>query len=166
LADASGDLGPIVLGTEQVAGGASVDFTGIPSWVKRITVLFNGISGTTTAGTYLVRMGTGSVQATGYFGVGLAISGGTTSTATQTTGIYAGSSGSTAGSLIYGTVVLTKVSASTNTWHGVTNMARDDTSDVLHGGFGTIALNSVLDTLSIVLTTGTFDAGSINIMYE
>ena len=47
------------------SGPTSVVFTGIPSWVKRITVMFNGFS---TSGTNfpLIQLGSGSVQTTGY----------------------------------------------------------------------------------------------------
>jgi len=44
LVATTGTLAPIVSGTAVTASGTSVDFTGIPSWVKRITVVFNGTS--------------------------------------------------------------------------------------------------------------------------
>lgn len=166
LEDADGTLSPLISGTAQTASGTSVDFTGIPSWVKRITVILNGVSGTATAGTYLVRLGTGTAVTSGYFGIGLAISGATTATAAQTTGIYSGSTGSTVGSIMYGTVTLTKTSDNVNTWHGAHTGARDDSTDVIHGGFGTITLGSILDMVSVTVTTGAFDAGTVNIMYE
>ena len=44
-------------GTAVSASGTSVDFTGLPSWIKRITVMFQGVS---TSGTsnLVVRAGT------------------------------------------------------------------------------------------------------------
>jgi len=36
--------GSLTLATAQTASGTAVDFTGIPSWVKRITVMFSGVS--------------------------------------------------------------------------------------------------------------------------
>jgi len=45
--------------------GTSIDFTGIPSWVKRITVMFNGVS-TNGSSDNLVQIGSGSVETTGY----------------------------------------------------------------------------------------------------
>jgi len=56
----------IVSGTAATVSGTSVDFTGIPSWVKRITVMFIGVS---TSGTsnILVQLGdSGGVETTGY----------------------------------------------------------------------------------------------------
>jgi hypothetical protein len=44
LAAVTGTLAPIVSGTAVTATGTSVDFTGIPSWVKRVTVMFSGVS--------------------------------------------------------------------------------------------------------------------------
>ena len=45
--------------------GTSIDFTGIPSWVKRITVMLSGVS---TSGTsiVLIQIGAGSVTTSGY----------------------------------------------------------------------------------------------------
>ena len=45
--------------------GTSIDFTGIPSWAKRITVMFNGVS-TNGTSQQLIQIGSGSVNATGY----------------------------------------------------------------------------------------------------
>ena len=45
--------------------GTSITFTGIPSWAKRISVMFNQVSGSGSSN-YLVRIGSGSVQSTGY----------------------------------------------------------------------------------------------------
>ena len=62
---------PLVLGTAQAStSGASIDFTSIPSWVKRITVMFSGVS-TNGSSNWLVQLGTASgVENTGYLGVG------------------------------------------------------------------------------------------------
>ena len=53
------------LETAKTATGTSVDFTGIPGWAKKITVMLNGVS---TNGTSIpvVRLGSGTVQTTGY----------------------------------------------------------------------------------------------------
>ena len=57
----------IVSGTAQNStSGTAIDFTGIPSWVKRVTVMFAGVS---TSGTspILLRLGTsGGIEITGY----------------------------------------------------------------------------------------------------
>jgi hypothetical protein len=56
----------IVSGTAVAStSGTSIDFTGIPSWVKRVTVMFSGFS-TNGTSNYLVQLGAGSVTSTGY----------------------------------------------------------------------------------------------------
>lgn len=163
----SGTLSPTVFETPKTATGASVDFTNVPSWVTKITVILNGISGSVTSGTYLIRIGSGgSVVSTGYVSIGLAISGATTSTATQTTGFYAGSTGSTAASTLTGTAVLQRVSTNSNTWIANFTAMRDDSTDVMHGGSGSVTLAGTLDTLSLVVSSGVLDAGTINVVYE
>ena len=57
----TGAYGQLVSGTAVAStSGTSIDFTGIPSWVKRITVMFNGVS---TSGTSFkqIQIGSGSV---------------------------------------------------------------------------------------------------------
>lgn len=167
IAPTNGTLAPLVLETEKTATGANVDFTSVPNWASRITVILNGVSGNVTSGTFLIRIGTGgSVVATGYVAFGLAISGATTSTAAQTTGFYAGSTGSTVAATITGTAVLQRASPTGNTWIANFNAMRDDSTDVLHGGSGSITLAGNLDTVSLVVSTGVLDAGTVNIMYE
>ena len=64
------DRGRIVQGTAQNStSGTAIDFTGIPSWVKRITVMFNGVS--LSGSTYMrVQLGTASgITSSGYSGV-------------------------------------------------------------------------------------------------
>ena len=57
---------PLTLGTVQnTTSGTSIDFTGIPSWVKRLTVAFRGVS-TNGSSNLLVQIGSGSVQTSGY----------------------------------------------------------------------------------------------------
>ena len=58
----------IVRATVQTpTSGVSVGFTSIPSWVKRITMLLNGIS-TTGTSDIAVRIGSGSYVTSGYVG--------------------------------------------------------------------------------------------------
>jgi hypothetical protein len=163
----SAQLGSLTLGSSVTASGSNVDFTSIPSWVKRITVNLNGISAAATGGSYFVRIGSGgSAVSSGYNGISAGISGATTSTGTQTAGFYAGSPGNAATVLMYSTVVLVLQDASTNTWVASMTGYRDDSTDVFHSSYGIVSLSGVLDTVSVVLSSSTFDAGTVNIMYE
>lgn len=160
----SGDsVQPLVLATQQTASGSSVDFTGIPAWVKRITLTGVGIS-FAASGAADVRIGSGSLSTSGY----------TTRTATFTHNTNPSVLGSTAQigqfvvSVAAGTVsgmcVLVLNDATTNTWVATTTTNRSD--GLIQQYIGSISLSGVLDRISLVAVTSTFDAGSVNILYE
>lgn len=142
--------------------GTSIDFTGIPSWVKRITVMLNGVS---TSGTsnLLLRGGSGSIETTGYVSTGSSLVGGTGGTATDTTG-HLISSSVNAASNWSGNIVLNLVSS--NNWVFSEVLARSDGVNYVSGT--TKTFSGTLDRLRITTVNGTdtFDAGSINILYE
>jgi len=50
-------------GTAVSASGTSVDFTSIPSWVRRITVMLSGVSLSGTSN-YVFQIGAGSIANT------------------------------------------------------------------------------------------------------
>jgi hypothetical protein len=140
----------------------SLDFTSIPSWVKRITVMLNGIS-TNGSSDYFLRIGAGSFANTGYSGyVSYHNFNSPTNSARQffSTGftIYAGSAAEASNG------VLQLVLLSGNTWILSGQIATDNYS---WSYFGSITLSGILDRVQLV-TNGTevFDAGTINIMYE
>jgi hypothetical protein len=136
------------------------DFTGIPSWVKRITVMFNGVSLSSTAH-LLVQIGSGSITSSGYVA---------SSSFAGTTG--AAGSTSTAGYILhmgnaayaaYGSLVITNVSS--NIW--VASGVIQPTSSFSSQGAGQVSLGGALDRVRITSnSTDTFDAGSVNVMYE
>lgn len=150
----------IVSGTAQASTtGTSIDFTSIPSWVKRITVLFNTVS---TSGTspWLLQIGSGSITSSGYVSSS-SDNGGVT---TFTTGFGATKVGS--GSLSFsGHCVITALGSNTYIQSGC--LAASSTQSVSVSG-GAVTLSGALDRLRITTVNGTdvFDAGSINILYE
>jgi len=100
------DLYPLVSGTAQAStSGTSIDFTGIPSWVKRITVMFSGVSTNGTSEVTL-QLGTSSGFVTsGYLGVALTVTtGGTTGTTSLTSGflVRMGTTAGTAAAVRHG----------------------------------------------------------------
>jgi hypothetical protein len=143
--------------------GTSIDFTGIPSWAKRITVMFVGVSGN-GASMPTVRLGTsGGIESTGYSG------------STQTSGSavlistgfdFAGTYQSAA-RVYHGAMTLSLQNSSTNTWVASAVIGLGDAASVLITG-GSKSTASVVTQLRITFTNGTdaFDAGSINILYE
>ena len=154
------DRGRMVLETAQSASGTEVDFTDIPSWVKRITVIFDGVS---TDGTSFkqIQIGAGSVVASGYVGSASTITSGVATTS-FTTGFGIRSNAAT--DLTVGTSTITNVSGDAWVCSTVTSNNAAETS--LAGG--TLDLGGTLDRVRITTVNGTntFDAGTINIMYE
>ena len=164
LVATTGTLAPIVSGTAVAStSGTSIDFTGIPSWVKRITVMFSNVS---TSGTSLVQIqiGSGSVSTSSYSSGGSTLTTAVT-TSVSSTGILV-SNGISAANQRCGLVVLTLLAS--NGWiaSGSGNFS-DGTATWVTGGV-TPALGGALDRVRITTVNGTdtFDAGSINILYE
>ena len=148
------------------ASGASFDFTGIPTWVKRITVMFYDIS-TNGTSPILIRLGDSSLGflTTNYSSSGSNITTSATAITTSAAGFILQSAAAAATSYT-GNVVITNMALGqwTSTgllWHS-TNTAHSTSA----GGFS--ALNFVPTSLRITTVGGanTFDSGQVNIMYE
>ena len=139
--------------------GTSIDFTGLPAWVKRVTVMLNGVSG---SGSSPVRfqLGAGSVQATGYISTSQS---GTSGSGPATAG-FDMSNFTTASDNRYGYIAFLNING--NNW--VANGIFSQGTTVLVQMAGVVALTGTLDRVRITTVNGTdtFDAGSINIMYE
>ena len=141
--------------------GTSIDFTSIPSWVKRITVMFSGVSQNSTQ--YIgVQLGTSSgVETTGYT-TRCAPTTGTGDTSTQ---MFLADAQGTAANLLNGIMTITLIGS--NIW------VYGSTISVTSGGLqyigsGTKTLSGTLDRVRVTTPNGTatFDAGTINIIYE
>jgi hypothetical protein len=163
---AAGTLYPLVSSTAVAStSGTSIDFTGIPSTAKRITVMFQGVS-TTGTSNYVVRIGNTTFTATGYVSamtytnlssnssVGLA----------DTTGYLltrdTGASVSFTGEM--------RINLLSNYIYVAAFNAIGGSGGPTYQGSGLLNLGSVLDRVRITTLGGTdtFDAGSINIMWE
>jgi hypothetical protein len=146
--------------------GTSIDFTGLPSWVKRITVMFSGVSSNGTSN-WLIQLGdAGGIENTGYFSSMLGVNPTpTTSVEINTTGFLAGDPSVTA-DLLYGSVVLSLVGS--NAWVSAGNVTRDGVTDSFFSVAGGKTLSDTLTQVRITTVNGTdtFDAGTINILYE
>jgi hypothetical protein len=141
--------------------GTSIDFTSIPSWVKRVTVLFKGVS-TNGSSNVQIQIGAGSVTTSGYLG-SFANTSSTVATTNFTTGF--GISIADAASVRHG--VITIASLGSNSWACGMIISRSDAAAGGNGG-GSITLGGTLDRVRITTVNGTdaFDAGTINILYE
>jgi hypothetical protein len=152
--------GAFIAGTAVAStSGTSIDFTSIPSWVKRITVMFNGVS---TSGTsnIQIQIGAGSIDTASY--VSTASTNGT-SLATSTAGfITAGTTA--AATTVNGWYAICLLGS--NAWAGSGSLARADGN--MNNAGGAKTLSGTLDRVRITTVNGTdtFDAGSINSLYE
>ena len=160
--------GTITSGTAVAStSGTSIDFTGIPSWVKRITVMFNQVS-TNGSSNLISQLGSGSVTTSGYTSyVCITGASGTVTGAQFTTGL--GVDAGTGSAATTRTGLATYCLLTGNTWAQSFLMGfwNGTTAYTVQGG-GTIALSGALDRVRITTVNGTdtFDAGSINILYE
>ena len=142
--------------------GTSIDFTSIPSWVKRITVMFNVVS-TNGTSPIQVQLGAGSVDTASYNGQ---ISSGQGNNTNYTTGFYVvQSTGASASGTYYGQLVISLLGS--NLWVASGLIGHN----IAAAGFitsGVKTLSGALDRVRITTVNGTdtFDAGSINILYE
>jgi hypothetical protein len=161
----------IVSGTAVAStSGTSIDFTGIPSWVKRITVMLQGVS-LSGSEEVLIQVGTGSTPATtGYNSGAISVAVNTNNTtngsaSNTTSGFTSSGYASTAAATASGQFVLTNISG--NSWIGSGVIYSIGNLRVVTLA-GDVTLGGVLGMVRITTVNGTdtFDAGSINILYE
>lgn len=152
--------GAFIAGTAVAStSGTSIDFTSIPSWVKRVTVSFNGVS--TNGSSYvIVQLGAGSVETTSY--LGNSQQGG--SPVAFSTGILISTNGAAACTR-YGAISITLVGS--NAW-AIQGVIADTSNTWTTPTAGLKTLGGTLDRVRITTVNGTdtFDAGTINILYE
>jgi len=150
---------PYTLRTAQAStSGTSIDFAGIPSWVNRITVMFNGVS-TNGSSDPLIQLGdAGGIETAGY----VAHSSDRGADVTSTAGFIL-TRASVASSALYGIATICKLSG--NLWVSSANIS---ITDLVSSSVGSKTLSDTLTQLKITTVNGTdvFDAGSINISYE
>lgn len=151
---------------QSSTSGTSINFTGIPSWVKRITVMFEEVSNSSASGEFIIRLGTASgFELSGYksayvvlVNVGVVLTGASTSGFTFPR-FVAG-----AADKLNGMLIINKLSS--NTWTAMGSMAHSnspyDTSQVS----GSKTLAGELTSVQVSVNAGAFDGGSISIMYE
>jgi hypothetical protein len=156
---------PLTSGTAQAStSGTSIDFTGIPSWVRRITVMFNGVSTNGTSAPIIQLGDSGGIENTGYNDTcGNIATTNPTVTSTGGTGFVVANFGA-ASDAASGAVVLNLVSGNIWVLSGVIRL----TGVRISYCAGQKTLSDTLTQLRITTFTGTdtFDAGSINILYE
>ena len=154
----------LISGTAVSASGTSVDFTGIPSWAKRVTVMLNNVS---TNGTSIVQiqLGSGSFTTSGYVGsAAIAANGASPAVVNINTGFFVSAAMASTYSF-RGAVTLSLIN--TQIWVASGVVGQDDSQRISWCG-GAVGISGTLDRVRITTVNGTdtFDAGTINIMWE
>ncbi len=146
----------------QTLSGSGVTFN-VSSGFTKYTIMLSNVS-TAAAGTIRIRLGTSSgVVTTGYDGglmtlvVPSAIAAASLGAAPE--GI-AGFFTSSASTLVHGILELVNVSGNTYVCSGSVHRNGDNAANISNG---TIDLGAPITTISIVATTSTFDAGTVNV---
>lgn len=152
---------PIVLGTVNTSSSVtSKAFTGIPSWVTRITMTFVNVTPTATNTIIQIGSASGSYKTTGYTSVGQVVysaSGGTT-TSTEGFAIYTSN-----GYVASGQATLVRQTG--DVWTCTHMLTYNDGGIGL--GAGDVNLGADLDRIRLYSETGTPTfSGNVNIMYE
>jgi len=147
--------------------GTSIEFTAIPAWAKKITVMFNGVS-TNSTNIKQIQLGTGSTTYTiaGYLS-GTSILAGTVASQNVTTGI--GIYSISASDNLSGAITLWNITGTT--WVASGTLAVTGATNISVVSSGSIALGAALTAVRVIgSSTGnpadTFDNGQINILYE
>ena len=146
--------------------GTAIDFTGIPSWAKRINLMFNTVSTNGTADLVIRLQGSGAVETAGYNGsAGYNGNAVPTGGVAHTTGFRLSAVSNIATYTYSGKITLELMDATTNLWCAMGLLTSTDGR--LFPMSGTKALTGALTTVRLT-TTGadTFDLGSINISWE
>ena len=149
----------INLGASVTASGTAVDFVGIPEGVKRITVIFDGVS-TNGTSNFALRLGDGAINIGEYVST---VSAGTAATISTTMLLL--TTGTTAATSRTGMVQLDLLSDNIWVQSGLVSFS---TAAVCSISNGSKSLSSPLDRLRITTLNGSdsFDAGTINISWE
>lgn len=148
--------------------GTSVDFTGIPSWARKVSVVFNGV-GTNGTSLPIIQLGdSGGVENTGY--VSYIVSADAAIAGFTGTSVEAGFNlqvTHAAADTIFGTVVLTRADSGGTEWGMSGNLAITNLANInMLAGHKT--LSAQLDRIRVTTAGGanTFDAGAISVLVE
>lgn len=149
--------------TQATTSGATVTFTGIPAWAKRVTIALNSVS-LSGAGYVLAQLGAGAVQNTGYSSFTTQTQAAASQTVNATAGFVV--DGGAATVVMLGTITLTNIG--NNTW--VASLAG---GAVNSGNFrswvggGVVTLSGALDRIVLASSLAdTFDQGSAAVFWE
>jgi hypothetical protein len=176
VTDGSGNLSfgsSIARGTAKtynwngLTNNTSIEFTGIPTWARRLTVMLNGVS-TNGTSAIQVQLGTGAgptFVTSGYLGASMAVTTSLGAAGEQNGNGFRVCTGVTAASIIHGSIIISNLTG--NTWSLSSVLGQSDLIRVSWAG-GSTALAAALTALRVTTVLGAdfFDAGSINLLWE
>ena len=169
LVNVTGTLAPIVSGTAQTApftDNTRAEFTSIPPWVKRITVMFQAV-GTNGTSNLQIQIGSGSFATSNYTSACTYNSSGNAPTVLNVTSGFLLTPINGATEVMTG--IATIVLISSNSWVFSGSLSDSALVPNVNTGTGSIALGGTLDRIRVLAVNGTdtFDTGSvINILFE
>ena len=160
-----GILGPTNGTAANTTSGSSASFTSIPSGVKQISMMLSGVSTDVAIDMNVVLGDSGGYETSGYTSSSALIKDSTAiSVSSSTSSFIIGSS--VGGTYVWsGSLILSLLDSSTNTWVIQGIMSSSAGSAVLSFS-GVKSLSSTLDRIQLELSVGgVFDAGKVNISY-
>jgi hypothetical protein len=153
------------LGTEQATtSGSSINFTSIPSGTTVIYVHIDGVSAGSEVDLTVQLRDSGGLETSGYNGVNAEGRAGAWEQAQAEASSFIIANAVPAAQEVYGLVTLALGDSSNNVWFCSSVLGDDNGTVRAHYQGGRKALSATLDGLSLV-SSGTFDAGSVNISY-
>ena len=166
---ASASSSGITSGSLLLMNGTEEDFTGIPSTVKRITIMIHNMSSNGSSPP-IIRVGAGGIITSGYLGAqNSQPTGADPGGLSNQTGFLINNSGAAA-NFYSGTGVLTKlgnyVYTYSSNWGIVGGSQQFIRTMLCNGSIDTGA--APIDSIRITMVNGTdsFDSGAVNILYE
>jgi hypothetical protein len=160
--------GVLTNGTVQGSvSGTSIDFTNIPTWVKRITLMLDRVS-INGSSQVQFQLGTGGVATTSGYITGRSL---VTTSNNETRGSVNNSTGfilfgDGASDLRTGAITFTLMTG--NTWMGMGIVMTTGSNNGIGHLTGLAPLSGTLNMVRVTTVNGTdaFDNGNINILYE
>lgn len=156
------NVGTTTLTPIATTSGNSQTHSSLPTGIKKITVTIGGVSSNGTAVIGIQLGDSGGLETTGYAGCVNNFNG--SALASLGTGGFFLSTSGAAAQILEGSMELTLLDSSTNTWSATWIMSRSDGTTGIYTGSGTKSLTGTLDRVAIV-TTDTLDAGKFGLTY-
>lgn len=147
------------------SGLSAAEFTSVPSWVKRITVMLDSVS-LSGGDNLLLQLGNASAYVTsGYTGsYTYLVNGGAVTSVNNSTSFFVGTCAASATVTLSGIITITNVTS--NTWAMSSNIGFQNFGAIVISG-GSLAVGGTLTRLKLIPSgANTFDAGTVNILYE